>query len=77
VSNFLSELSLATYVAVEVWVRLAASAVEERQERFERGQGMVEYGLILALIAVVAIVAVSLLGGKINNTFSNINANIG
>jgi pilus assembly protein Flp/PilA len=77
VSNFLSELSLATYVAVEVWLRLAASGVEERRERFERGQGMVEYGLILALIAVVAIVAVSLLGGKINNTFSNINANIG
>lgn len=42
----------------------------------ESGQGMVEYGLILALIAVVVIGAVSLLGGKLNNKFTEINNKI-
>ena len=36
------------------------------------GQAMVEYGLILALIAVAVIVAVTLLGGQISNMFGQI-----
>jgi pilus assembly protein Flp/PilA len=39
----------------------------------EEGQGMVEYGLILALIAIVAIGVITALGGKIKNVFSNAN----
>lgn len=39
----------------------------------ESGQGMVEYGLILALIAVAAIVVLGALGGKIKATFENAN----
>jgi len=35
----------------------------------EDGQGMVEYGLILALIAIVAIGAVTGLGGKVKDIF--------
>jgi pilus assembly protein Flp/PilA len=69
-------LCVDAYVTVAEWMRLAVDAVEERRERFERGQGMVEYGLILALIAVVAIVAVATLGNKVSNTFSNVNAGI-
>ena len=38
----------------------------------EEGQGMVEYGLIIALIAVVLIVALGLVGGSLNATFSSI-----
>lgn len=37
----------------------------------ESGQGMVEYGLILVLVALVAIVALTTLGGKVNNVFNN------
>ncbi len=37
--------------------------------RNEEGQGMVEYGLILGLIALVAIVALIALGPKIRNLF--------
>ena len=37
----------------------------------EEGQGMVEYGLILALIAIVVIAALTTLGGKVNGIFSN------
>ena len=36
----------------------------------ESGQGMVEYALIIALIAVVVIVAVTALGGGIKDTFN-------
>lgn len=36
----------------------------------ESGQGMVEYALIIALIAVVVIVAVTALGGGIEDTFN-------
>lgn len=35
----------------------------------EDGQGMVEYGLILGLIAVVAIVVIATLGDKIKDLF--------
>jgi pilus assembly protein Flp/PilA len=38
----------------------------------EEGQTMAEYGLLLALIAVVVIAAVTLLGGNISTVFNNI-----
>jgi pilus assembly protein Flp/PilA len=38
----------------------------------EEGQGMVEYGLIIALVAVVAIVGLTLLGPQIKSLFLNI-----
>ena len=38
----------------------------------ERGQGLVEYALILVLVGVVVIVILSLLGPAIGNIFSNI-----
>jgi pilus assembly protein Flp/PilA len=39
-------------------------------QRDERGQGLAEYALILALIAVLAIAAVTFLGGQINAILS-------
>lgn len=44
--------------------------------RNEKGQGLVEYALILVLIAVVVIAAVTTLGQKANNTFSSIGSSI-
>ncbi len=38
----------------------------------ESGQGMVEYALILVLIAVVVIVVLTTVGHRVNNVFSNI-----
>jgi len=36
------------------------------------GQGLVEYGLILMLIAIVAIVALTLIGGQLSKALSNV-----
>ena len=39
----------------------------------EKGQGLVEYAIILALVDIVVIAVMRLLGPKIGNTFSSIN----
>jgi Flp pilus assembly pilin Flp len=44
--------------------------------RSRKGQSLVEYSLVLALIAVVAITVLRGLGRHINNTLSSINANL-
>ncbi|TFF64217.1 Flp family type IVb pilin [Helcococcus ovis] len=38
----------------------------------ESGQGMVEYGLILALISVVVIAILSSIGGQLKDTFNKV-----
>jgi pilus assembly protein Flp/PilA len=38
----------------------------------EEGQGLTEYALILALIAIIAIAALTLLGGKVTNALSTV-----
>ena len=39
----------------------------------EQGQGLVEYAIILALVALVVIAVVRLLGPRVGNTFSSMN----
>jgi pilus assembly protein Flp/PilA len=48
-----------------------ADVVGEDDET-EGGQGMVEYALILMLIALVLIIVVTVLGGQTSNLYSNI-----
>jgi pilus assembly protein Flp/PilA len=40
----------------------------------EKGAALAEYGLLLALIAVVCVVALTALGGGVNTTLGSINA---
>ena len=40
--------------------------------RKQKGQGMVEYALIIVLISIVVIVALGLLGDQINTVFTDI-----
>ncbi len=42
----------------------------------ERGQGLVEYALILVLVAIVVFAALMILGPVIGNTFSTINGSL-
>jgi pilus assembly protein Flp/PilA len=42
----------------------------------KKGQGMVEYGLIISLIAVAVIAALVILGPKIANLFNNVSNSI-
>ena len=42
----------------------------------EKGQGLIEYALILVLIAVVVIVVLRILGPQIGQIFSNINSSL-
>lgn len=39
----------------------------------ERGQGLVEYAIILAFVAIVVIAIMRLLGPKVGNVFSSVN----
>jgi Flp pilus assembly pilin Flp len=49
---------------------------KQRKSKQERGASLVEYALLVALIAVVAITAVRVLGRTVSGQFSVINATI-
>jgi pilus assembly protein Flp/PilA len=51
---------------------LAMQAWLKRRLRREEGQGLVEYALILALIAILVIIALKFLQPQISNTLNNI-----
>lgn len=42
----------------------------------DKGQGMVEYALVIIMVAIIAILALSQLGSAIGNIFSNVIANL-
>ena len=44
--------------------------------RREQGQTMVEYGLILALVSIVAIVTLVTVGSDVQTVFSNVASNL-
>jgi len=50
-----------------LWTKVLDWAKDE-----ERGASMVEYALLVVLIAIIAIVAVQLAGREVSDTFSNI-----
>ncbi len=52
---------------MELYVRSMAQITAPR-----KGQGLVEYALILVLVAIVVIAGLTLLGGNINSFYSNI-----
>ena len=42
----------------------------------EKGQGLVEYAIIIAFVAIVVIAVVRLFGPQVGNTFSLINSSL-
>jgi pilus assembly protein Flp/PilA len=45
--------------------------------RFDAGQGLVEYALVLMLIAIVVIFLLTFIGAKLNETFSQVGSGFG
>ncbi len=57
------------YEFIAAWMRA--------QAKTERGASLVEYALLVALIAVVCIAAVTLLGRNSSRKFSSVSSSIG
>ena len=57
-------------------MRSFASIITARFRRDQRGATAVEYGIMVALIAVVIIAAVTLLGGTLHDTFVQVQCSI-
>ncbi len=45
-------------------------------QRFEKGQGLAEYALVIVLVAVVIIAALTLLGPTVGDLFSEVNSEV-
>ncbi len=54
---------------MDLFLRLWMAFDEKRQ----KGQGLVEYALILVLISVVSITLMTTLGGSVSSVFSQVN----
>lgn len=54
------------------FLRYALLTWKTNARKFNEGQGLVEYALILVLVAVVVVAVMALLGPAIGNVFSNI-----
>jgi pilus assembly protein Flp/PilA len=63
-----------TYLSLR---EVACRPLDRGLSRREEGQGMVEYALILVLIAVVVLLILTTLGKQVKNVFSNISSTIG
>ena len=63
-----------TYLSLR---EVACRPLDRGLSRREEGQGMVEYALILVLIAVVVLLILTTLGKQVKNGFSNISSTIG
>ncbi len=46
--------------------------IVEAETRRQQGQGLVEYGLILGLVSLAAVVALGTVGTDVNTIFTNI-----
>jgi pilus assembly protein Flp/PilA len=57
--------------------KIFATYLRARFGDTERGAALVEYALLLALIAVVCIVALTTLGGKASSKFTTIGNSLG
>ena len=59
---------------ITLWLNSPYARVQSLKD--EEGQALVEYGLILALVAIVVIVALGLIGTNLNNILNSIQADL-
>ena len=63
-----------TYLSLR---EVACRPLDRGLSRREEGQGMVEYALILVLIAVVVVLILTTVGKQVKNVFSNVSTVLG
>jgi pilus assembly protein Flp/PilA len=61
---------------VNYWKNVVAPYLRARFGQTERGAALVEYALLVALIAVVCIIAITALGDSANDKFSEVASRI-
>jgi pilus assembly protein Flp/PilA len=61
---------------VTYWQRFVAPYIKARFGRDERGASLVEYALLVALIAVVCIGAITILGTRTSDKFSSVGSKL-
>jgi pilus assembly protein Flp/PilA len=61
---------------IAYWQQHVAPYLRAKFGRDERGASLVEYALLVALIAVVCIVAIAFLGKSASSKFSNVGSNL-
>ena len=62
---------------VSYWQHVVAPWARARFARTERGASLVEYALLVALIAVVCIVAITFIGTRASDKFSEVGSRLG
>jgi pilus assembly protein Flp/PilA len=62
---------------ITYWQQAVAPWVRARFARTERGASLVEYALLVALIAVVCIVAITFVGTRASDKFSTVGSKLG
>jgi pilus assembly protein Flp/PilA len=67
---WIQRLSEALHATI-IWLRAQAT-----RQSLERGQGLVEYGLLFVLVVIIVIVLVSILGPWVGNIYSNVINNL-
>jgi pilus assembly protein Flp/PilA len=55
---------------VLAWRHWVAATIQAKLRRSEQGASLIEYALLVALIAIVCIVAITVLGGNVSQHFS-------
>ena len=61
---------------IRYWLHFCAPYLRARFGRDQRGASLVEYALLVALIAVVCIAAVAMLGGSTKEKFSQVGSSV-
>lgn len=76
-------MSAGALIAPDIIVKMQTAIIHKEnkmrakiENMKKKGQGLVEYALILVLIAIVVIVILSFLGTQVNSTFSTVGSGL-
>jgi pilus assembly protein Flp/PilA len=58
------------------WASLSTILYAVKRIRSQKAQGLMEYALIIVLVAIIVLVVLAILGPGVGNLFSNVVSNI-